>query len=86
MALLVIIPSFILIMIGLVTYEKSKTSSLAEVVDPYTGKEISVEIKTKPNVMFAAIGGVNTLASGTLLLLCWTSSKVVAYDSSELFQ
>lgn len=65
-----------LILVGLITYEETKASNLAEVVDPYTGKEIYVEIETKPNVTFAAIGGVNTLFSVLLLLLCWKSNKV----------
>lgn len=79
-ALLVTIPSFVLILVGLVTYEKTKASSLAEVVDPYTGKEIYVEIQTKPNVTFAAVGGVNALFSGLTVLLCWKSSKVCVHD------
>ena len=74
--LLVTIASFTLILTGLVTYEKTKASKLQEIVDPYTGEEIYVEITTRPNVTFAAIGGVNTLFSGLLLVLCWKSCKV----------
>jgi hypothetical protein len=74
--LLVTLPSFVLILVGLVTYEKTKASGLEEIVDPYTGEEIYVEITTRPNITFAAIGGVNTLFSALLLALCWKSSKV----------
>jgi len=74
--LLVTITSFVLILVGLVTYEKTKASGLEEMVDPYTGEEIYVEITTKPNITFAAIGGVNTLFSALLLVLCWKSSKI----------
>jgi hypothetical protein len=76
----VTVPSFVLILIGLVTYEKTKAGNLAEIEDPYTGEEIYVEIETRPNITFAAIGGMNTLFSGVLLLLCWKSSKVCVYD------
>ena len=79
--ILVTIPSFVLIVIGLVTFEKTKASGLEELVDPYTGQEIYVEITTKPNITFAAIGGVNTVVSGLLLLLCWKSSKVCVCDA-----
>jgi hypothetical protein len=75
-ALLATISSFTLILIGLVTYEKTKASSVAEIVDPLSGQEIYVEIETKPNVTFAAIGGVNTLLSVLLAGICWRSSKV----------
>lgn len=74
--MLVTITSCALILTGLVTYEKSKASKLEEIVDPYTGNEIYVEIQTRPSVTFTAIGGVNTLFSGLLLMLCWQSSKV----------
>ena len=70
--------SFVLIVVGLVVFEKTKSSSIAEVVDPYTGKEIYVEITTKPNVTFASIGGVNTILGAVLLVLCWRSNKVTA--------
>lgn len=73
-ALFFTVSSFILILIGLITYEKTRASSVEEIMDPYSGREICVEIETKPNVTFAAIGGVNTLLSA--LLACWKSSKV----------
>jgi hypothetical protein len=74
--LLVTITGFVLILLGLVTYETTKASGLEEIVNPYTGEEIYVEITTRPNITFAAIGGVNTLLSALLLALCWKSSKV----------
>lgn len=81
--LLVTIASLVLILVGLVTYEKTKANKLQEIVDPDTGEEIYVEITTKPNVTFAAIGGVNTLLSGLLLVLCWKSCKVCFVTSLE---
>jgi hypothetical protein len=76
----------VLILFALVRYEKTKASNLAEVVDPYTGKEIYVEVTTRPNVTFTAIGGMNTLFSGLLFVLCWTSSKVRKIKLSESFE
>jgi hypothetical protein len=75
-ALLVVAISFTLTLVGLISYEKRESSGPKEIIDPYTGNEIYVEITTRPNVTFATIGGVNTILSALLLLLCWRSNKV----------
>lgn len=74
--LLITVTSLVLILIGLVTYEKSKASDFQDLVDPYTGKVIAVEIETKPSVTFAALGGVNSLFGAVIWALCWKSSKI----------
>jgi hypothetical protein len=70
------VTSFALTLAGLILYEKSKTNKLEKFVDPYTGNTVLADVETKPSVTFAAIGGVNTVLSAVLLIVCWRSSKV----------